>query len=558
MAGMHLMGEEILATIDLDGPDFLSTEQMLESQEFNYSLKARTLVSMGGLLEDYIRRMFGVFLSTYDQPTATQMQDMLESLRKGSMKIIMEFLDNRLIQDRESFLTMKRALVKEVQVARDTSHLFMNTLEVSTTQKKVESVNLLQREYRVAVEKEKVGVKDEMKRLISSYDTLWNLRLTDRTEIAKLEATIVQLEKSILEMSEQHRNVIAKLIEDHQEAMDIARNDHVFLKRAQDGTLGDESSDDEKDEDSRLCASCDKLKVKVAELETQLRIADAVYAMKTAPPVKIIVESPDKSKRKKRVVPPIVVNDSNRRTSKKPMNSARQVPRKPNSRQGRQGSRRSLSNAGGRRDDAASDVSDDDSDNESVMSRVDSHLMGRGKNDRRSTRASYDSNMSDDSQDLDLASVRGTRAPPSGLMKSQLTREQEQLMESITSSLRLDTAKLAVVANALATGQIGKAPHRTVENSTQTADSIDELLRTYLEATKAAVSALSCPAVPFPALSCHFQSIPTLPDPTWNLDGRLLFSPVYLNPCGYLSYLHHSFVPFVSSISFVRCGPLHH
>ena len=282
--------QPVLATDRLarhEEPDLSDAMATMHSQDFSTSLKQRTLSSMGRLLDDYIRRTFDAFLATapvvaapppsssssrYSSSSSSSsstaakppaLAGMLDGLRQEAVKLVMEFLDDRVGQDRESFLSMKRTLVKEVHNAREVTHLFLSSLEQATTQKKLESVALMQKEYGAALEREKAALGDSITRLSSSYDTLWTLHEISKKDNATLDATVKRLETELEHERDTHEKKVKKLKEDYREALDVAKNEQIFLKRAQDGTLHGDSDDEEdggEPQPEPVCESCEKLR----------------------------------------------------------------------------------------------------------------------------------------------------------------------------------------------------------------------------------------------------------------------------------------------------------
>ena len=551
--------QSVLATDHLvhrhEEPDLSEALELMNSQDFSTSLKQHTLDSMGRLLDDYIRRTFDAFLATAPAPPASSsssrssaslvvatakhppaLAGMLDGLRQEAVQLVMEFLDNRVGQDRESFLSMKRALVKEVHNAREVTHLFLHSLEQATTQKKLESVALMQKEYEAALDREKAALGDSIARLSSSYDTLWTLREISKKDIESLEGTIKVLKAESEQDREAHEKKVKKMKEDYREALDVAKNEQIFLKRAQDGTLNGDSDDDEdgEPEPEPVCESCEALREKLAVAETELRIANAVYSMKTAPPPKLVTESPTAVKTKKghglrSSHGPFKRGDTSgdddeqsvataggRKERSKSRASNNKVPGiggigggggggRPTSRQsarkgsvggaygrhkkggGTSGITSALNSARRHVNDAAAADDDDESDVASVGSTAD--VAARPK-PNRSKHTSFDSNMSDRSEDLDLSSMdrghAGRGAPKFGGLVLE-TAEQTDGMHRIVTHFRLDPAAIPAVAKALADGYINRRPPPKDDAATQTQDSVDDLLRTYLEATKEVV-----------------------------------------------------------------------
>ena len=282
--------ETDMTYVDLDEPDLGSVQQLVDAQEFNDAMRTQTLTSMYTLLDSYMQRMLAPYLSV-DINSPMTLKDTFTKMRKEMMQLVIEFLDDRLVQDRESFLSMKKVLVKEVHNARETTHLYLNAVELAANQKKFESVSLVKKNYHQLMERERGVISTEVQRLTSQYDSLFALNEYTNMEMTKLEDTVTSLESRIIQMTESHHMELTKLLEHHQEQLDIAKSEQIFLKRAQDmeaGLLEDEFAD--KEEDIPPCDNCkeayDALAKKIAELQAEIRMADAVYQMKTAPPPK--------------------------------------------------------------------------------------------------------------------------------------------------------------------------------------------------------------------------------------------------------------------------------
>ena len=588
--------------IDLDEPNLDSLQQLVDTQEFNETMRTQTLTSMYTLLDSYMKRMLDPYLSI-DINSPMTLKETFVTMRKEMMRLVIEFLDDRLVQDRESFLSMKKVLIKEVHNARETTHLYLHAMELATNQKKFESVSLVQKNYQQLMERERVSISSEVQRLTTQYNSLFTLNEYTKKELTKLEDTVTSLESRIIQMTESHHIELSKLQEHHQEQLDIAKSEQIFLKRAQDmeaGLLEDEFAD--KEEDIPPCDNCreayDALAKKVAELQAEIRMADAVYQMKTAPPSKNpshhASESTPKSMTRKR--PAKETGEEaimkQRAAGKKPVINKLPGSRSPG---GGSGHRNSSSTAaasqhrkgkGGKGGDASRNSSrqnsargerrnsnagvdymdDDDADNDSDTSSINSHTPqkmrssgGRGRRGQHSLRNSrtsvvseksitrgpnkqrsytlqhtsshissrttlahtlppshphplthilppsllpslppsggdsYGSNMdglagdmSDNSEDLDLNSLR--RRKETRDSRDNLSAEEAEQADALAGIVdyckyRMDTDRMLDFARELRAGRV-RCMIPTEDGVTQTSDSVDDLLRTYLEATK--------------------------------------------------------------------------
>ena len=287
---------DTMAYVDLDEPNLDPLQQLVDTQEFNDAMRTQTLSSMYTLLDNYMQRMLDPYLSV-DLSSPLSLRETFTKLRKEMMQLVIEFLDDRLVQDRESFLNMKKILVKEVHNARETTHLYLNAVELATNQKKFETVKLVQKGYQQLMERERTTISSEVQRLTTQYNSLFSLNEYSKKEVAHLEHTVTSLESKIIQMTESHHMELTKLQEHHQEELDIAKSEQLFLKRAQDleaGLLEDEFAD--KDEPEIPCDNCresyDGLSKKIAELQAEIRMADAVYQMKTTPAPKATSHHP--------------------------------------------------------------------------------------------------------------------------------------------------------------------------------------------------------------------------------------------------------------------------
>ena len=291
---MSMNVDELAITLhecELAEPDFTDLEALLNSQDFSStnmhagSMKSKTMSSIIGLLDSYIQRTFAAFQSNLKSsssainttatadvstlyepgaapPTITDadrpvLDEILSNLRKDIMHLVTDFLDDRLIQDRESFLHLKRTLLKEIHTARDTTHHYLKRVRDTTMAKKKETVMLIRTQYREKLKKEKEAIAGYVKRVTDNYDSLWALHAASKADIDRLEALNRGLEGQIKFMTDDHAKQLAKLREECQERIEILQSQNLFNNKI----LAEE--EEEEEVEIKPCEICDSLRQKV-------------------------------------------------------------------------------------------------------------------------------------------------------------------------------------------------------------------------------------------------------------------------------------------------------
>ena len=287
---MSMNVDELAITLhecELAEPDFTDLEALLTSQDFSSinmhggSMKSKTMSSIIGLLDSYIQRTFAAFQSQLKSSTAINttatadasiryesiptitdadrpvLDEILSSLRKDIMHLVTEFLDDRLIQDRESFLHLKRTLLKEIHTARDTTHHYLKRVRDTTMAKKKETVMLIRTQYREKLKKEKDAIAGYVKRVTENYDSLWALHAASQADIDRLETLNRGLESQIKFMTDDHAKQLTKLQEECQERIEIFQSQNLFNSTA---------LVEEEEVETKPCEICDSLREKVRNL----------------------------------------------------------------------------------------------------------------------------------------------------------------------------------------------------------------------------------------------------------------------------------------------------
>ena len=284
---MSMNVDELAITLHecvLAEPDFTDLEALLNDQDFGSSnmhggtMKSKTMSTIIGLLDSYIQRTFVAFQSNLNSSTATNTTDasiqgvtttiitdadkshldeVLANLRKNIMHLVTDFLDDRLVQDRESFLHLKRTLLKEIHTARDTTHHYLKRVRDTVMAKKKETVMLIRNQYREKLKKEKDAIAEYVKRVTDNYDSLWALHAASQADIDRLEALNRGLENQIKFMIDDHAKQLSKVREECQERIEIFQSQNLFNNKV---------LVEEEEVEIKPCEICDTLRHKVTIL----------------------------------------------------------------------------------------------------------------------------------------------------------------------------------------------------------------------------------------------------------------------------------------------------
>ena len=141
---------------------------------------------------------------------------MFHELRKTTVSLVMDFLDERLVQDRQSYLEMKHMMVKELHTTREAAHLYLRRVREASFEKKRASVAVIRQQYREKLGREKDAIAGHMQGLKDAYAALWTLHSTCTDDINRLETTVRGLEGQVKYMTEDHKRQIKQINDENQ------------------------------------------------------------------------------------------------------------------------------------------------------------------------------------------------------------------------------------------------------------------------------------------------------------------------------------------------------
>jgi len=288
------------------------------------------------------------------------------------------------------------------------------------------------------------------------------------------------------------------------------------------------------------CEACEPLQKRIRELEAEVRLAASVYSMKNAPApagaadrglglkLNAIDDDDDDDDDDASVMTGMSTARGGKKKKKKrkkgkgkggkgktpskgrgaPLGTGRRgsgvpLPKSLASGRGSPMSRHNSSDALSTARSEVSDASEGDAGSHADGARhkrSSSNSNSRNASRKASIRASFNtisSGMSDTSEDLDLSSLKGgknVRRLMRGTVGGDDDLDASEAIATVMQHLRLDPNRVAELARVLESGGVGgQATDRRLQVLTdhaasQTQDSVDELLRTYLDAAKEAVS----------------------------------------------------------------------
>ena len=279
-------------------PDFAPLAAAVASEEFDTLLRTKTLKSTSALLNDYLKRTFEAFLSKFHEidgdilPIELRTQrsqklfDLFENLRTDCLELVMDFLDDRLVQDRESYLQMKSKILKTLHDARDMFSIYRRNLDIAVDERKLEFERVLKMKYDAEMQRQLSINIDELILLRFQSSCFQTLQEDKLEEIASLEAEIQNHLKSIETLKAEHIVDLQKLKVYHQEQRDILKSE--MLLNANKG-FDDISTDDEREEEVEEfvsktiepCIQCEDMRNQISELQISIRLLESSLAEKS-------------------------------------------------------------------------------------------------------------------------------------------------------------------------------------------------------------------------------------------------------------------------------------
>jgi hypothetical protein len=208
-----------LVQVDVPEPDFATLEgQLSTSFEFPAAMKAKTLYAMQTLIDDYVHRTLDRALddAALTPHSRAGVEPVFHELRKTTVSLVMDFLDERLVQDRQSYLEMKHMMVKELHTTREAAHLYLRRVREASFEKKRASVAVIRQQYREKLGREKDAIAGHMQGLKDAYAALWTLHSTCKDDINRLETTVRGLEGQVKYMTEDHKRQIKQINDENQ------------------------------------------------------------------------------------------------------------------------------------------------------------------------------------------------------------------------------------------------------------------------------------------------------------------------------------------------------
>ena len=328
----ELLGESILPPV-MNDKDLKTLENLILSRDFDTSVA--TLNKTSNLIDDHLHKAFDTFekklisvdsannglifveetdkdiieknkywcteTNTVKRQLTNQeyMHDMLCTLRLQIVKDVINFVDDRLVADRNAFRHVKKRIVKQLSVTRDSSALYRHTVDVSMSNRLAESIREMKNEYNLELLYENRAISYELQTLQSTYETLWLVHQDSIHEIAENDATIAILNTNLensMNTAASLRSTLAVMKERHEEEVkklskEVRRISKVIRQQSFEilpviSTSGGDSDDSDSPSSSIVisntgkkisaprviqCRECETMAAQVKELEGALQ-----------------------------------------------------------------------------------------------------------------------------------------------------------------------------------------------------------------------------------------------------------------------------------------------